>query len=1131
MTGGLIMKQSLKKSKILIFVFLFTLLFSVSALAVGNYKSIAYAFGWETSDSSQTGSGSDDTSSHTGQINAITSTSSSPDASDSQASSTNPEQVQENSSVDPAPISEQLSVKSSGSTGSQNTSSVDPNNESSMPTKPSGGKSSPTPAAPTSSGSSSSSSNPVSSASSDPISSIPPSGSSSGSTGHSGGSSSVHSVPIEVITLNQSDITIKKADTYALSAAVSPTNTTESKTVAWSSSDSSVVTVDSAGKVTALAAGSATITAQASGKTATCHVTVVVPATKITLNMTDLSLEKGESRTLSATVEPTDSTDKVAWATSNNNIVEVDSAGKITATGAGTATITASAEDGTIKASCTVTVGVSISRLQISDTALSLIKGDSHALTATIIPPDATEDKTITWSSSENTVAAVDSSGNVTAVEGGTAIITALDGTHSAQCTVTVTVPATGLTLSQSTASLPKGSEITLSAEITPADATDKNVNWSSSDSSIASVDSSGKVTANNVGTVIITATTTEGLTASCQVTVTIPVSGLTLDKIVLNLVKGNSDVLTPVITPPDATDKAIVWSSSNTNVATVDSSGKVTAVEGGTTTITATTHDGGFSASCTVTVTPKYYTVTATAVNGNITGTGSYPENSSITLTATANVGYHFVDWSDPSGNVVSSSATYAIAALSSDVKLTANFAPNSYTVTVTAGTGGTVSGGGIYTYGTSVTITATPDVNYHFAQWNDGNTSATRSFIITSDVTFIASFNPYYGDFTYVDNGDNTITIVSYSDNGPKEAVIPSSINGKTVTEIGLDAFKNKGLISITIADTVRAIDEEAFSGNDITSINIPTSVKVIGKEAFFNNQITSLTIPPSVTSIGGAAFSRNSLPDSEAFIYARNSDGSEDRSKLMSYGGISSDVVIPNTVRYIDFAFPYCRLTSVVIPSSVVEISASSFNGNLLPDAQAIIYARNSDGADDKSAIVSYGGCNKNLIIPDTVKNIADYAFENCGLTSIFIPSSVTHIGSGAFTENDLPDSQAFIYERNPDGTENTSSLNSYGGNNKNVVIPSTVVSIDHAAFTNCKIATVLIPDGVTALADDAFYFASVTRITIPASVTSIGTDAFARCFDLESITFKGKTNTDGITLGSDWNGPCVTILYES
>lgn len=257
------------------------------------------------------------------------------------------------------------------------------------------------------------------------------------------------------------------------------------------------------------------------------------------------------------------------------------------------------------------TVPVHTESVTLNDTSVELNKGGTVALTATILPANATY-RPASWSSSNEAVATVDQSGLVTAVGGGTATITASSDGQTATCAVTVNVPLTGVSLNKASAALNKGDTERLTVSFDPADATNQSVTWESSNTSVATVDGSGLVTAVGGGSATITVTAAEGgKTATCAVTVTVPVSGVTLNQTQLTLPEYNTEQLTVAVAPDDATNKNVAWTSSNTTVVTVDASGVVTAVAPGTATITASS--GGKIATCAVTVTRAVsaYTVT----------------------------------------------------------------------------------------------------------------------------------------------------------------------------------------------------------------------------------------------------------------------------------------------------------------------------------------------------------------------------------------------------------------------------------------------------------------------------------------------------------------------------------------
>ena len=418
----------------------------------------------------------------------------------------------------------------------------------------------------------------------------------------------VSAVVVSGVSLDHSSATLTTGENLALTATVSPTDATD-KSVAWSSSNSVVATVNSSGLVTAHAGGSCTITVTTNdgNKTATCTITVIVPVSGVSLNYSNYTLPVNQTLALTATVSPADATDtSVNWSSSNSAVATVDSNGLVTAHSAGSCTITVTTEDGGKTASCSITTVVPVSGVSLNLSSLEMVKGTSTTLTATVSPANAT-DKSVSWSSSDSAVATVNSSGLVTAINGGNCIIsvTTTDGGKTDSCTVTVVVPVSGVSLNLSSLELAKGASATLTATVSPADATDKTVSWSSSNVTVATVDSNGLVTAHSAGSCIITATSNNGgKTDSCTVTVVVPVSGVSLNQSSLKLAVGTSATLTATVSPADATNKTVSWSSSNSAVATVDSNGLVTAGSAaGSCTITATTTNGGFSAGCNVTV------------------------------------------------------------------------------------------------------------------------------------------------------------------------------------------------------------------------------------------------------------------------------------------------------------------------------------------------------------------------------------------------------------------------------------------------------------------------------------------------------------------------------------------------
>ena len=251
-------------------------------------------------------------------------------------------------------------------------------------------------------------------------------------------------VNVTNITLSSESISLVEGDSETLTATVSPSNATNKKVI-WTSTDGSIASVDN-GRVTALKPGKTTIKAKSDdgGKTATCQVTVnarIYNVESVSLDKTSITLTEGDSETLTATVSPSNATNKnVIWKSSNTSVATVSN-GKVTALKAGTATITVTTDDGGKTAACQVTVNARIYNVEsvsLDKTSITLTEGDSQTLTATVYPANATNKK-VSWKSSDESIATVNN-GKVTALKAGTATITVTteDGGKTAACQVTV---------------------------------------------------------------------------------------------------------------------------------------------------------------------------------------------------------------------------------------------------------------------------------------------------------------------------------------------------------------------------------------------------------------------------------------------------------------------------------------------------------------------------------------------------------------------------------------------------------------------------------------------------------------------------------------------------------------------
>ena len=407
------------------------------------------------------------------------------------------------------------------------------------------------------------------------------------------------------VSLDKKTAEMKPNETLKLTATISPSDAAN-KSVTWSSSDTSIATVGTDGTVTAKAVGEATITVTTDdgGKTATCKVTVseaqdeTIPATGVTLDKETLTLRVGGStETLEATVTPDNTTDTLSWTTSEN-----DGVVKVTSGENGTATVKA------LKAG----------------TANVIVSAGEHSATCTVtVKPETVTVTEVTISGAPQESIEVDDTFELTA---------------------NVTVEPTGSTYE---------GEITWAEESTPTDGEGNVVQ--------ITTDVTGKATvkALEAGTATITATAGEK-TATCTVTVTartvavesVTITGNGVTDKKATMTAGGELQLTATVEPDNATNSDVTWSSNNTGVARVSENGLVTAVGGGTATVTATA--GGKEATCEIKVEIPVQSVTISAKDGTTTSPATLKPGGTLQLTANvepAGADYDEITWTVTNG------------------------------------------------------------------------------------------------------------------------------------------------------------------------------------------------------------------------------------------------------------------------------------------------------------------------------------------------------------------------------------------------------------------------------------------------------------------------------------------------
>ena len=250
-----------------------------------------------------------------------------------------------------------------------------------------------------------------------------------------------------------------------------------------------------------------------------------------------------------------------------------------------------------------------VTGVNLNDHAITMNTGEKHTLSVVLTPEDA-DDKTISWESSNDSIASVDVNGIVSALKAGEVWIKAMSVDNPEakdSCKVLVIQPVTGISLSQESFRLSNiGENIQLEATVLPADATNKEVNWKSTNEAVCVV-ANGKVIATGFGTAVILATTVDGgFIASCTIIVEkekVPVTSIVLSQTSANILKGTTLQLTATAQPADATNKTLVWRSSDENVCVTTQTGLLIAMNEGAAVVTVVPEYGVGQAQCNVTV------------------------------------------------------------------------------------------------------------------------------------------------------------------------------------------------------------------------------------------------------------------------------------------------------------------------------------------------------------------------------------------------------------------------------------------------------------------------------------------------------------------------------------------------
>jgi uncharacterized protein YjdB len=607
----------------------------------------------------------------------------------------------------------------------------------------------------------------------------------------------VNPTPVSSVRLSTTSRSMMVGQTFQLGAETldGSGNVLSGRPISWSSSNTSIATVNSSGMVTALAPGAVIITAASEGRSAVATVTIsLVPVVSVTVTPATADLVVGQTTQLTAQLKDEAgsilSGRAVTWSTNRSTVATVTSEGLVTAIAAGTATITASSEGRFANASITVSPRP-VSAVIVSPEQVTLFAGQTVQLSALVTDDrgQVLNGKQVTFSSSSNQVATVSAQGLVTAVGAGVATITATSEGATGKATITITPdPVATVEVTPSTASVNVGQTTQLGVvarNVSGQPLTGRTVFWSTSSPAIATVSSTGMVTGLSPGTVAIVASI-EGKQASATVTVrAVPVASVQVTPSPASTIVGQTITLTAKTLDAAGntlTGRIVGWTSSNTAIATVNANGVVTGVATGTATITASSEGVSGTTALTVSGVPVATVVVAPSTVTIATGQTS-------TLTATLR---------DGNGNVLTgrtitwSSGTTSVATVSPSGVVT-GVAPGTATITATS-EGKSAAASVTVTAPTAASVTVAPAT----ATVTVGSTTAlvatvrdaSANVMVNASVTWTTSNAAVAtvsgsGVVTGVGTGSATITARSGTATGTASVTVsPPPIHHITVT-----------------------------------------------------------------------------------------------------------------------------------------------------------------------------------------------------------------------------------------------------------------------------------------------------------------------------------------------------------
>ena len=769
-------------------------------------------------------------------------------------------------------------------------------------------------------------------------------------------------VPVESVSIS-GRATLKAGESDYLTVTVLPSTATN-KTLSWSSSVSSVATVNSAGVVYARSAGQTLITATSTDGTNIFdyYLLTVTPAydddtrvTKVSITGKD-SMKIGETYAITYEVWPTTATNKaLSFSSSNTAVATVSAQGVVTAVGAGTATIVgASKDNSSIVDSYELTVDalVPVTTINVTGKA-SMTVGETYKFTAEVLPADASN-KSVTWSSSNTNVATVNQNGEVTVVASGTAVITATsvydNNVYGSFLIGIENVPVTKIVLTGNTGMVYKATQ-TIGAKVYPSTASIQKLVWTSSNTAIATVDQNGKVTAQKkAGSTVITAAATDGSGTKATFTVNVTKSVIKVKSVSVTgrslIGVGESVQATASVLPINAHNQNLYWDTDNASVATVDhETGVVTGVAAGTAMINAIATDGTLvRGGYTVTVIDNFVKVTQVSASGN---TDLYPGAASYSSYEIwpANASDKTVTWTSSNANVATVNEYGVVSAK----------AIGTAVITATANDGSgksanyTVNVANTQVLVTKVNVTGKPsmvigEVQYmSYEIWPSDATDKTVSW--SSNNTKVATVSEY-GVVTGVSVGQATITATAKDGSKQSASFIVKVSNGITlVTRLAV-----YGKTSLTVGN-VDYVSYEAWPV-DATNKGVTYTSS--------NTKVATVTTDGIVTAVaaGSARITAKALDGSGVTAYYDVTVGNVPSVPVSQVGVSGKGSMMVGEVQYLSYEIWPTNATNKSVTYTSSNTSVATVNQYGMVTAKAVgttvITATAKDGSGKSASL---------------------------------------------------------------------------------------------------------------------------------------------------------------------------------